>query len=81
MRPFFQFNPRLSRFFSGYLLAVVCCLFWPSAPAAQTRYSEDFFTTQFKDPANMTARWDSLAGLIKLPPFVLNQAGGYNTDG
>ena len=48
MRPFIRFTPRFSRFFSGLLLAAVCGLFWPFAPAAQTRYNEDFSTTTEK---------------------------------
>lgn len=44
-------------------------------------YVEDFATTQYKDTLNTTAWWDTVAGEIKLFPFVPTLAGGYDTPG
>ena len=44
-------------------------------------YVEDFTTTQYKDPVNTTAWWDTLTGELKLFPFVPTLLGNYDTPG
>ncbi len=49
--------------------------------ADQYSYTEDFTTTTYKDTLNTTALWDTVAGELKLAPFELALAGGYDTPG
>ena len=45
------------------------------------RYVEDFATTQYKDVANTTASWDTIAGHIGLPRASMSYVATYNTPG
>ena len=47
--------------------------------AIERKYIEDFRTTQYKDVLNTTARWDTVAGELKLFPFVPTLLGTCNT--
>jgi hypothetical protein len=49
--------------------------------ATKHKYIENFTTTQHKDALNTTARWDTVAGELRLYPFVPTLVGTYNTPG
>lgn len=56
-------------------VALVLFLLFPlRAEALNRTYVEDFSTTRYKNPTT-TARWDTTAGEIKLPPFAPFIAG------
>lgn len=65
---------------SGLLFLTVLALLGTPRPQAAT-FSEDFTTTDYRDPANTTADWDTLAGELRLFPFATGQLGSYNTPG
>jgi hypothetical protein len=52
-----------------------------ASSAVWNHHTEDFSTTQFKDPLNTTASWDTVAGEVGLLPFTLSNVGSYNTSG
>ena len=47
--------------------------------ALENKYTEDFTTTLYKDTLNTTANWDTVAGKLKLFPFVPTLVGTYDT--
>ena len=49
--------------------------------AIQHKYVEDFTTTQYKDTVHTTAWWDTVAGELKLHPFVPALGGTCDTPG
>jgi len=46
-----------------------------TAGAITNRYVEDFHTRQYCDRSLTTAAWDTVAGELKLPPFVMSVVG------
>ena len=52
-----------------------------SGNAIEHKYIEDFTTTQYKDVMNTTAWWDTVAGELKLFPFLPTLAGTCDTPG
>ncbi len=71
------------RLFLGVFYMAAALLTVLTLPFAANGQSlvEDFSTTQYKDPANTTALWDTVAGEIKLFPFEVTLAGTRNTPG
>jgi hypothetical protein len=66
----------------GVLLSLFCLLLFGASLGSETnRHVEDFTTTQYKDLANTTAWWDTIAGELKLPLFVPTLDGSYHTPG
>jgi len=65
------------------MAAVATIIIFPtrSGFAIDHTYREDFTTTRYKDAAHTTAWWDTVAGELKLPPFVLTSVGAYDTPG
>ncbi len=59
----------------GVLLALLVMFASVPCPAVVRQYVEDFTTTTYRDTANTTARWDTLAGEIGLFPFELTTVG------
>ena len=49
--------------------------------AIEHNYIEDLMTTQYKDALNTTAWWDTVAGELKIFPFVPTIVGTCNTPG
>ncbi len=64
-------------------VAVLCASFVASlvSPAFAGSYTEDFATTAYKDTVNTTADWNTVAGELRLFPFVPTLVGAYNTPG
>ena len=51
----------------------------PGGVLAQQSYTEDFKTTTYNDALNTTANWDTVAGELKLFPFVPTLPGSCDT--
>ncbi len=67
-----------------WLLRAVLAALLPAGLALATttfQYDEDFFTTQYRDPALTTAWWDTTAGEIKLFPIEIVLAGTFTSPG
>jgi len=64
------------------LLALILSLVMVApAVAGFETFGEDFTTTQYMDPLNTTAHWDTVAGEIKLFPFEMSFTGSYPSSG
>ncbi len=65
----------------GAVTVVLAILLFSAVPslAIEHNYIEDFATTHYKDVPNTTAWWDTLAGELKLYPFVPTLVGAYDT--
>jgi hypothetical protein len=61
------------------MAAAVISLAALPASAIEHKYIESFSTTQYKDPMNTTAWWDTVAGELKLFPFVTTIVGTCDT--
>lgn len=63
-------------------LATVAFMMWAAViPASTHRLVESFDTRALCDTFNTTAVWDTVAGELRMPPFVMTQIGAYNTAG
>jgi hypothetical protein len=65
---------------------LLCCLpllilFSITSNAAAQSIVEEFTTTQYRDPLNTTAWWDTITGELKLHPFQPTLLGSYDTPG
>jgi hypothetical protein len=63
------------------ITSISCVLSTCLAFAVERGFVEDFDSKQYCDTLNTTALWDTVAGELKLPPFVLTYAGSYSTPG
>jgi hypothetical protein len=63
------------------LVQLVTLLPTAVSPAEAGTYREDFTTTAFKDTVHTTADWDTLAGDLRLHPFVPGLVGTCDTPG
>jgi hypothetical protein len=65
--------------FTGIGVLLLCALTF-ATPAGSTtnQHIEDFTTKQYCDSLNTTALWDTIAGELRLPPFVPTLVGSYS---
>ncbi len=63
------------------LLAAVSCVLIGSGTAAATAptYVENFSTTDYRDPAQTTALWNTAAGELRLHPFQMSLLDAFDT--
>ncbi len=66
-----------------FIPALLGLLLFSSLPslAGEHKHLEDFGTTRYKDAANTTAWWDTVAGQLKLFPFAPTRVGMYHVTG